>query len=242
MLKEMNKQKGFTLIELMIAIVLGLLVTSAAINIYTKNMVSQTENLQLMSLNQDMRSMMDLMVRDIRRSGFATSSPDTSFDCLKSNPFNNIGFFNSGTAVAAAPASCIVFAYNLNDNLAANVCTIESADRFGYRVSGGALQMKSGGGTETSCATGTWEGITNSDVTITAEFTSSATELDITEMFTDADGICNVGEACNICDNGNQCLTIHEVGISLTGTLSDGTSQTITEKVRVRNDEFDEIH
>ena len=61
-------------------------------------------------------------------------------------------------------------------------------------------------------------------------------------MFADADGICNVGEACNICDTGNQCLTIREIGISLTGTLSDGTSQTITEKVRVRNDEFDEIH
>jgi len=242
MLIEMKKQKGFNLVELMIAIVLGLLVTAAAINIYVANTASQRENLQLMRLNQDMRAMMDLMVRDIRRSGFATSVPDTNFDCLKSNPFNKMGFFNSGTATVAAPANCIVFAYNANDNLASNVCTIESADRFGFRVSGGALQMKNGGGTEASCATGTWEGISNSDVTITAAFTVTSTELDITEMFADVDGVCNVGEACNTCDAGNQCLTIREVGISLTGTLTDGTTQTISEKVRVRNDEFDEIH
>tara|TARA_R110002050_G_scaffold57423_1_gene128819 strand:+ start:34213 stop:34941 length:729 start_codon:yes stop_codon:yes gene_type:complete len=242
MLKEVKRQKGFNLIELMIALVLGLLVSAVAINIYVKNMASQAENLQLMRLNQDMRSMMDLMVRDIRRSGFATSSPDTNFDCLKSNPFNKIGFFDSGTATVASPAACIVFAYNANDNLASNVCTIESSDRFGFRVSNGVLQMKNGGGTEASCAGGTWEGISNSNVTIAAGFTTISTELDITEMFADADGICNVGEACNICDTGNQCLTIREIGISLTGTLSDGTSQTITEKVRVRNDEFDEIH
>jgi len=242
MLKERHKQKGFTLIELMIALVLGLLVTATAINIYVKNMASQTQNLQLMALNQDMRAMMDLMVRDIRRSGFATSSPDTNFDCLKSNPFNKMGFFDSGTASVANPASCIVFAYNLNDNLVGNVCTIESADRFGFRVSNGTLQMKNGGGTEATCAAGTWEGISNSNVTITSEFTITSTELDITEMFADADGVCNVGEDCNTCADGNQCLTIREVGIELTGTLSDGTTQTITEKVRVRNDEFDEIH
>lgn len=235
-------QKGFNLIELMIALVLGLLVSAAAINIYVANMASQTENMKLMRLNQDMRSIMDLMVRDIRRSGFATSSPDTNFDCLKSNPFNKMGFFDSGTASASNPATCVVFAYNANDNLVGNVCTIESADRFGFRISNGLLQMKNGGGSEASCATGTWESISNSDVTITGNFTLTSSELDITEYRSDSDLVCNVGEACNTCDAGNQCLTIREVTISLTGTLDDGTDQTITEKVRVRNDEYDEIH
>lgn len=247
MLKEIQKQKGFTLVELMIAIVLGLLVATAAMNIYVKNMTSQTQNLQLMRLNQDMRATMDLMVRDIRRAGFATSTPDTSFDCLKSNPFNNMGFFDGATATAIAatnaePASCIVFAYNLNNNLVANDCVIESRDRFGYRVRSGVLQMKKGGGTEATCATGSWEGISNSQVLVAVGFTVTATELDITEMFTDADGICNLGEACNDCTVGNQCLTIREVGLSLTGTLSDGTTQTVAAKVRVRNDEFDKIY
>jgi len=244
---KMKTQRGMNLIELMVALVLGLLVSAAAINVYIKTMQTQTENIQLMRLNQDLRATMDLVVRDIRRAGFATSTPETDFDCLKSNPFNDIGFFNAGTATAIAatnPASCIVFAYNRNNRQLNNVCggAVQATDRFGYRINNGALEMKRSGGSEASCATGTWEDISGSDVTMTGSFTLNTKELDITEMFADADGVCNVGEACNVCDTGNQCLSIRDVIISLTGTLSDGTSQTITERVRVRNDEFDLIH
>lgn len=232
------------LIELMIALVLGILVSTAAITVYVNNMKTQTANIQLMRLNQDMRAMTDLMVRDIRRAGFATSNPEDNFNCLKSNPFNNIGLFTSGTALAGS--SCIVFAYNIDDDLSGNICTIESTDRTGFRVSDGAVQMKVSGGTEATCETGlgkgTWESISGSDITFSVAYTLNQKEIDITEMFADVDGVCNIGEACNGCDAGNQCLTSRDVAVSLTGTLADGTSQTITEKIRIRNDEFEEVH
>jgi type IV pilus assembly protein PilW len=240
----MKKQAGISLIELMIAITLGLLLTAGAISFYAKTLDTQNDNIQLMRLNHDMRALMSIMVDDIRRSGFATTAPDNNFDCVKSNPFNKLGLFTTNTATAASPASCIVFAYNIDDDLAGNVCTIEDSDRFGFRFSNGALQMKRSGGTEATCAngTGTWETISVSDTTMTGSFSLSESELDITEMLSDADSICSTGENCNGCTSGNQCLTIREITITLTGTLVDGTSQTITEQVRIRNDEFDEIH
>tara|TARA_R110002049_G_scaffold152381_9_gene316363 strand:- start:384 stop:1118 length:735 start_codon:yes stop_codon:yes gene_type:complete len=244
MLRNKHNQKGMNLIELMITLVLALLVSTAAITVYVKNIQTQTANIQLMRLNQDMRSIADLMVRDIRRAGFATSNPDDNFNCLKVNPFNKIGLFTSGTAVAGS--SCIVFAYNVDDDLSGNICTIESTDRAGFRVSNGAVQMKVSGGTEATCETGLgkgiWESISGSDVTFSVTYTLNEKEIDITEMFADADGACNVGEACNGCDAGNQCLTSQDVAVSLTGTLADGTSRTITEKIRIRNDEFEEVH
>jgi prepilin peptidase dependent protein B len=244
MLINKQKQKGMNLIELMIALVLGILVSTAAITVYVNNMKTQTANIQLMRLNQDLRAITDLMVRDIRRSGFATSNPENNFNCLKSNPFNKIGLFTSGTALAGA--SCIVFAYNIDDDLSSNICTIESTDRTGFRVSNGAVQMKVSGGTEATCETGlgkgTWESISGSDITFSVAYTLNQKEIDITEMFADADGVCNIGEACNGCDAGNQCLTSRDVAVSITGTLADGTSQTITEKIRIRNDEFEEVH
>jgi len=61
-------------------------------------------------------------------------------------------------------------------------------------------------------------------------------------MFSDTDSVCNAGEDCMGCDAGNQCLTIRTITVLLTGTLADGTSQTITEQIRIRNDEYEEVH
>ena len=245
MLIKSQKQRGVSLIELMVGLVLGLIVSAAAINAYISSVKGQADNIQLVRLNQDMRAIMDLMARDIRRSSYATSDPENNFDCLKSNPFNNLAVLTAGTSTVANPGTCILFAYNIDDDLdfpGTGVCTIENSDRFGYRVSNGVLQMKSSGGTEADCSAGTWQTINGSDVTVAATFALVESELDITELFADSDRVCAVGEDCNGCDSGNACLTIRKVTISLTGTLTDGTSQTITEQVRVRNDEFEETH
>jgi type IV pilus assembly protein PilW len=239
------KQAGMTLIELMVAILLGLLITAAAITAYVQYLNTTTDNVQLMRLNQDMRSIMDLMVRDIRRAGFVTSDPESNFPCLQQNPFNNVNIYASGTGNAGT--SCIVFAYNRDNNIPIDCAVapfnaIEDADRFGFRVSNNALEMKTSGGSEANCSSGTWETISEPDVDFNLTFTLNESELDITEMYADADKVCNAGEACNDCDAGNQCLTVRQVNITMTGTLADGTSQTISEQVRVRNDKYEDSH
>ena len=166
----LNNQKGISLIELLIALVIAIIVSATALNIYITSMHRQTDNIKLTRLNQDMRAIMDLMVTDIRRSGFVTSSPDTNFDCLKSNPFNKINTFSAGTALAGT--SCIVLAYNIDNNIAGGVCAVDPTDHFGFRTNAGALQMKTSGGTESSCANGTWEAISGTDTRFTATFFS----------------------------------------------------------------------
>ncbi len=64
------KQKGFTLIELMIALLLSLLVIAASITIFISILKANNEDLKMIRLTQEMRSVMTIITRDIRRAGY----------------------------------------------------------------------------------------------------------------------------------------------------------------------------
>jgi len=253
--RKRQLQNGITLIELMIAILIGLIMTAAAITLYVNYLKNTRDNVALIKLNQDMRGAMDIMVRDVRRAGFVTTNPEINFTCLQQSAFGAINIRDSGSSTAVAngnPASCVLYAYNRNNNIPAGLTcnanaflVAEDTDRFGFRLSAdNAIQMKSSGNlTSTSdCGIGNWETITEPDVSYDLEFVMTESELDMTQMFSDGAQVCNSGDDCNICDSGNQCLTIREVVINLEGTLPDGTSQAIQERVRIRNDKYEDSH
>lgn len=248
-------QYGMTLIELMIAILIGLIMTAAAITLYVNYLKNTRDNVALIKLNQDMRGVMDIMVRDVRRAGFVTTDPETNFTCLQQNAFGNINIRDSGSSTVVAngnPGSCLLYAYNRNNNIPAGLTcnanaflVAEDTDRFGFRLSAdNAIQMKSSGdlASASNCGSGNWETITEPDVTYDVDFVMTESELDMTQMFSDGVQVCNAGDDCNVCESGNQCLTIREVLITLEGSLPDGTSQEIQERVRIRNDKYEDSH
>lgn len=113
------RQVGVTLIELMIGLLVGMIVVAGGFQVFTTSIKGQTDNQQLSRLNQDMRAMMDIMVRDIRRAGFVTSYPDTNFASLQNNPFfdgttagstTDISVHNPGTISGnTISGTCIVY-------------------------------------------------------------------------------------------------------------------------------------
>jgi prepilin peptidase dependent protein B len=244
MLTTHNQQAGVTLVELMIGLLVGLIVIAAGMNIFITSIRGQTDNINLTRLNQDMRTMMDIMARDIRRAGFVTSDPGTNFASLQNNPF----FDNITSDIAIHDGgACIVYAYNRDDDVNNDRVTdetpsaVDSNERFGFRLSNGELGMRLSGATNENCTDGSWESITEPEVQITGlTFTLTSTPLNVTSMVNDDDGICETGEACNTCTTGQACLYVRNVAISLTGRLRDDNTvtQTITEQVRVRNDKY----
>ena len=251
MLLTHKQQAGVTLVELLIGLLVGLIVIAAGMNIFTTSIKGQTDNINLTRLNQDMRAMMDIMVRDIRRAGFVTSYPETNLASLKDNPF-----FSTTTDIAlwdydGGSDNCIVYAYNSDDSNPPSVSLPYPATEgklFGFRLnSDGILSMRrSGNSNNVDCTDGSWETITEPEVEITAlTFTLTSTTLNVTSMVNDdgddnGNGICDTGEACNTCTTGQACLYVRNVTISLTGRLRDDNTvtQTITEQVRVRNDKY----
>jgi type IV pilus assembly protein PilW len=66
----MRGQQGFTLSELMIAMLLGLLLTGAVIGVYLSNSKTAELNTVLGELQNSSRTTFELMANDIRRSGY----------------------------------------------------------------------------------------------------------------------------------------------------------------------------
>lgn len=240
------KQQGLTLVELLIGLLVGIVVLGAASSAFLSSFSAQTDNLGLVRLNQDMRTMTDIMARDIRRAGFVTSNPASYTDELIDNPFfaadKDIHVLDSNT--------CITYSYNFNeaDEQSASpkvAPTVDGSEHFGFRLVGNVLQMRKSGSTNTSC-NGTWETITEPDVEISKlEFTLNTKPLNVTSMVTgtgddDGDGMCDPGEGCETCVAGEACLYVRSVSIELSGRLKNDpdVSQTIHHQVRIRNDKF----
>ncbi|OYD24735.1 PilW family protein [Oceanimonas baumannii] len=65
-----SKHCGMTLVEMLVSLVAGLLVVAGALSLVSSVMVSGNTTLMLSRLNQDAQATMDIMVRDIQRTGY----------------------------------------------------------------------------------------------------------------------------------------------------------------------------
>ncbi len=68
-------QKGFSLVELLIAMVLGLIVTLGMISVFSGNQKSSQLNQAIANLQEDARFALDVMSRDVRMAGFQGCAP-----------------------------------------------------------------------------------------------------------------------------------------------------------------------
>jgi Tfp pilus assembly protein PilW len=67
---NLSSQRGLSLIELMIGLAMGLFLVAGVIGIFSTTLSDQTANLKSTRLNQELRTALDVMVRDIRRAGY----------------------------------------------------------------------------------------------------------------------------------------------------------------------------
>jgi type IV pilus assembly protein PilW len=68
---KLTQQKGFTIVELMVAAILGLLILGGAISMFVSNKRIYTEQDEMGRLQENARFAIDMMMRDIRMAGYA---------------------------------------------------------------------------------------------------------------------------------------------------------------------------
>ena len=96
-----RKQSGFTLIELMIGMAVGLIVLSGALYLYLQIFRASQTTLASTQLNRELGILVDTMSGEIRRHGyFATSG---------ANPYQA-----SSSAGISISGSCILYGYDVN--------------------------------------------------------------------------------------------------------------------------------
>ncbi len=213
-----HKACGFSLVELMVSIAVGLVVLAGITTMFAHNVKAGGDAMKMARLNQELQAVMSLMTRDIRRAGYwgnASSSigPDTS----NTNPFT---LDTPGTLSGEAANSCITFSYDRNGN---GSITSDPDERLGFRLISLAVQARKSSASGAACTDGDWERITDPATTeITGlTFALAAENVDI-------DGA----------RPATSNIIVREVTITLSGRLRRDTavSRTLRDTVRVHND------
>lgn len=138
-----HRQSGVSLVELMISIALGLLLMLAATAMTASSMIMNADTLKSVKLNQDLDSVIQVMVNDIRRAGY---SGGTS---IFTNYSDDLNIVNS---------SCILYAYDADDD-----GVLDDGEKFGFKLVGSEINMRTtctGANCPSSCAAGTWVPLT----------------------------------------------------------------------------------
>lgn len=208
-------QRGLSIMELLVGITVGLIVTGGAVMLLAKNMAGSRLLLTESRLNEDLRNAADLLTRDLRRAGYwgnamkgVTAIGMTS--ATKANPYS---------AVTALSGSELAYRFSRdteND-------TLDDNEKFGFRLANEAIQMQAGSG---------WTDVTDKTTVKITRFEVTANETTIP-----------LGDACpTVCGVGSlNCPTakVRSYTVLLQGKSAhdDAIQRSLRTTVRVRNDE-----
>ncbi|TLU61450.1 hypothetical protein FE810_14510 [Thalassotalea litorea] len=254
-MNKIGKVKGFTIIELLLGMVFGMIVLSGATYIYVTVVSSSAATLKSSKLNTQMMSMMSIMVNDIRRAGYWSTFTETP----SSNPFSQqddtaIEVINSMsgdtelTLGSTTSGQCITYSYDENENGIVDADT----EYFGYRLNNGNVEMRTVGTVTDgdSCNNGTWTVFSDSDLyTITQLSFNSGDSACVNTR--EPDGQDNDGANGEDDDDERDCYSqvptagsgdttveTRDIEITMRAALvaDPEVTMSITQSVRVRND------
>jgi len=250
-----ERQRGFTLTELMISTGLSLSVISAVLLAYVATSTNAISTLAGSKLNHELTSLITLMSDDIRRAGYW----GTALGNPAGNPFNRAGqtaltvFDSSANNNQPGPTgsgTCVTYAYDMNRN-----GVLDTGELTGFRLVNGAVQMRTAGtsGSPASCANASdsWENLTDRAqivvMTLTFNFADSVC-LNTREpdgLDNDGNGTIDNGEEMDCyraplptVGSGDVTVETREVEITVGGTLVDDSFVRLmqSQTVRVRNE------
>ena len=217
--RKTKQQKGFTLLELMIAIILGLITVAAATTLYITTIQGSTVLARSARLNNDLSMILQTMTNDLRRAGYwggATADVDPSL-----NPHI------TDADIAIPTSDCIVYSY---DALEDATSTAAATELFGFRLSNGAIEIRTAATTFSSCndADGTWVPMT---------LLSSGESLTITDLEFSFEAMAASGSYPSLagtsnCDNIDDSVTAPDPSADCLGGVA--TAPTSGQEIAVR--------
>lgn len=258
-ISNINKQRGLSLVELMVSLVAGLVIIGGVTSVYLTTITTSADTLKQSKLNQEMSTLIGVMTADIRRAGVWQTGID--YQAPQDNPyaqFNNTALEVFATNSAATHAGvqgsgvCIVYAYDAFPGSTA----LEATDLRGFRLNGNTVEMRQQGdptsnGNDCNDDDDTWLAVTDSNVINITDLTFSLAGSGCVNS-REPDKLNNDGDAHEDEDDERDCyrtdytpfntgdftVETRQVDISLTANLvaDSDVSLTMKQSVRVRND------
>lgn len=252
-----NRARGISLVELLIGLAVGSLVVAGALTVFAKISFSGLENVRMVRLNEQLRSTLDVIRRDLQRAGYVDAwetGVATEITDLKVAEMGAFGVISAGGTCADSDGDgfnecdCITYSYDFDEDF-----TQDADEIFGFRHNGTAIQRDT---TDAACAGGAgWQAATDGEINI--ELLSFEIEQPQAEVSDDGvgddDGLCEAGEACTpnpvevgngdgdpACVSGETCLARRKINIVLEGSLAADSDFTVRlrEEIKVKNDHY----
>lgn len=236
MLTDRHRQRGVTLVELMIACLIALIALSAVLTVYSAGAKHSAQLLQQAHLHQQLHALMHLISRDLARAGYWHFDP--TLQAPGDNPFQNLmNQLRIQTYKGESPDSCILFSYDLDQDGLVGVgacegaeCAVETGndhdnvEQFGFRLRDTGVQSRYGG-SGLECDSGYWQTLNDPVVEVTRL------------KFTQHSSCQNLLESERECTAESPRLIQSAVEIQLSGQLRNkpDVNSTIAQWVRIRN-------
>ena len=205
------RQRGITLVELMVALVASLILLAGILTFYASFNKGCMELARSMCLEREMRSTLSFMARDIRRAGYW----EQAHESIGETDYCAAGFSDcdgnaSGRLQVSPSGERIEYAYDQNQD--------GVAEQFGFYLDGETIYYLYPEGSESGA-----------DM-ISGDAAPRYTELSFDRVTrpVDVDGV-------------DGSLLIHELVITATARVAgegEEMSRTLSKTVRIRNDEY----
>lgn len=210
-------QRGMSLIEMMIGMVIGLIMLSAVGTYFVNNLKANRDAVNAAKLDQDLRAAMDLMVRELRRANYT--------------PNMQAQVINNGSA-----ATLLANTVTLDD------CTTTCSQiNYSYNSTPKVIDL-SGNTVRLTTGTGSPQPLT--DDLITKVTNLAFCFVDTNANTTNADDICSstLPSSYSVAVPGaTETIRLNLVKISITGELinDSAVNKRLVGTVKVRNDAFE---
>jgi prepilin peptidase dependent protein B len=209
--------RGLSIMELLVGIAVGLIVTGGAVMLFAKNMAGSRMLLTESRLNEDLRNAADLLTRDLRRAGYWGNA-------IKGTTAIGVGAATTANPYAATSVPSLdQVNYRFSQDPAAENDTLDANEQYGFRLMDEAIQMQDGTG---------WTDVTDKTAVKIKRFEVTANET-----------VVPLGDTCpTVCGVGTpNCptATVRSYSVLLQGESARDADikRSLRTTVRVRNDQ-----
>ncbi len=224
-----NSQSGLSLVELLVGIAVGMFVLAGATMVTANQMVENRRLLLETQIQQDLRAAMDIIARDIRRSGYWGNSY-TSVAPTKSpvmNPYSPAGSFTTTPDIVSYTLNRD--SVNPDDNVVAN----NEQNGFVFNSASGTIDVQLGAGN--------YQALTDPSVVRITQFSAviNTTSLDLPVCGSPPCAMTSAPSALTAACGGMSRTLVRDVTITIVGeAVHDPTvKRSLENTVRVRNDQ-----
>jgi type II secretory pathway component PulJ len=214
--------RGLSIVELLVGITVGLFVLAGATMVAT-NQISDNRRLLLETqIQQDMRTAMDIIVRDIRRSGYSFHANKLPSVGVPATPY----LYHSAGALSSSDP--LLYTYSANASETEDPAQAGADENFkGFKLDGTVIKVQLG--------KDNWQPLTDGEVVKITEF--SANEIE-TPTFLPTE-VCGTPPCSSSTGCGNARVVTRIIELKMKGTArhDPSVSRQLESAVRVRNDE-----